>query len=135
MKTQDREQLEITAEMVDRNRDDWNTACLQMGIPAIRTDTCARIMAVLYMYGNNEYMVYNKTFLADVRYIQDRFGLHGAGTLQHDFAVLLKQYVKELEDYEERHKEDAADGALFKSHIPAWASKLFDERYGIKLIN
>lgn len=55
-------------------KDMWDEACLSTGIPAISIDTSARILAVVYVHGNNEAFVCNKTFLADVRYIQKRFG-------------------------------------------------------------
>ena len=38
-------------------RHQWNEACLQLGLPSLTTDTAAKIMAVLYVYGNNENMV------------------------------------------------------------------------------
>ena len=35
-------------------RHQWNEACLQLDLPSLTTDTAAKIMAVLYVYGNNE---------------------------------------------------------------------------------
>lgn len=64
---------DITREMVDPAVDGWNLACLAAGIPAITTDACARLMAALYVHGNNELMTHHKGFLADVRYIQLRY--------------------------------------------------------------
>ena len=32
---------------------------MQLGLPSLTTDTAAKIMAVLYVYGNNENMVLN----------------------------------------------------------------------------
>ena len=124
----------LTREQVDPIRDEWNMSCLSVGIAAISTDTCARIMAVIYVHGNNEYMTHHTTFLADVRYIQKRFHLHGTGTPNADFVELVQQYVKELEEYETNHNESKGE-ALFSSHIPSWAVDLFKSRYDIKLIN
>ena len=111
-------------------KDMWDEACLSTGIPAISIDTSARILAVVYVYGNNEAFVCNKTFLADVRYIQKRFGIYGGETPNADFSVVLRQYIKELEDYEFEHKDDdskskSKNESIFKSHIPQWAVNLF----------
>lgn len=124
----------ITRDMVDKIRDDWNMSCLSAGIPAITTDTCARLMAVLYVHGNNELMTHHKGFLADVRYIQLRYHLHGSGTPDANFVGLLQDYVKKLESAEQEQCECDND-ALFHCNIPDWAKDLFQNRYGIKLIN
>lgn len=111
----------------------WNNACLKAGIPAITTDTAARIMAVMYVHGNNEAFVYNQSFVADVDYIKKRFCLEGGKIPNGDFRLRLKRYINELEEHEE-HEEEKGD-ALFYSHAPEWARCLFEERYGIKIIN
>lgn len=114
----------------------WNATCLSAGIPAISTDTAARIMAVTYAHGNNEAFVLNPNFVADLDYICKRFHIHGAGTPNADFAELLRKYVSELETFEEAHEgEGSQGGALFKPHVPQWAVDLFKDRYNIKLIN
>ena len=113
----------------------WHQCFLQVGIPSISIDTCARIFAVLHMYGNNEEFVYNKSFLEDVCYIQKRFKVRGGETPDAEFSELLKFYVKSIEEYEEAHKDDDVKGeGLFRSHVPQWALELFKERYNIKLI-
>lgn len=128
-------EVDITKDMVDPWRDAWNMQCLEAGIPAISKTTCAMLMAVLYVHGNNEAMVFNKTFLADLRYIQMRFGIHGAGVPNMEFAGMVKQYIKELETYEREHSNDKSTGALYSVSYPKWAVKLFKQRYNIKLIN
>lgn len=125
----------LTHEQVDAMRDDWNMACLSLGIPAITQDTSARLMAVLYVHGNNELMTHHRGFLADVRYIQLRFHMHGTGTPPADFAEDVQCYVRELEDYIKEHPDDGKGDAVFKSSAPKWATDLFKNRYGIKLIN
>lgn len=112
----------------------WNATCLSAGIPAISTDTAARIMAVTYTHGNNEAFVFNPNFVADLDYICKRFHIHGAGTPNLHFAELLRKYVSELETFEKAH-EGSQGGALFKPHVPQWAVELFKDRYNIKLIN
>lgn len=124
----------LTRERVDLMRLRWYMTCLAAGIPAITLDTCARLMAILYVHGNNELMTHHKGFLADVRYIQLRYHLHGGGTPDADFVKLLKEYVSELENAD-NEQIDSDSEALFHRNIPSWAIELYNRRYGIKLIN
>jgi len=113
----------------------WNEACRRADIPAISTDTAARLMAVLHEYGNNEGFTYNQRFLADMDYIQKRFGLHEMGVVEPKFHALLKGYIKELQDYQETHKHDERDDAHpLRSLAPDWAPELLKERYNMKFI-
>lgn len=111
------------------------STCLSAGIPWMTRDTSARVFAVLYVHGNNEYMTHCEAFLQDCKYIQERFNILGGETPDADFASLLQEYIKELEDYEETHKEERTTSGVFERHIPEWAKTLFMDRYGIKLIN
>ena len=113
----------------------WNNAYLQAGIKSIPTDNAARIMAVVYVHGNNEAFCLNKVFLADVEYIQKEYHIRGSEIPDLEFVVLLKKYSKELEDYCQAHKEDKVNGATLCDPKPKWAIDLFKERYNIKLIN
>lgn len=124
----------IPAETVDKMRNQWNMACLAAGIPAITTETSAMLMAVLYVHGNNELMTHHKGFLADVRYIQLRYHLHGSGSPDADFVEKLQGYIKELERADDEPTE-SDDDAVFHRNIPKWAIDLFQSRYKIKLIN
>ncbi len=96
----------------------WLASFEAAGIPAITTDTSARIMAVVCVLGNNEAMVFNQKFLADKDYICRRFHLRGGETPSAEFAATLRGYIRELEQAEE---------------LPAWAEKLFRERYNMKI--
>lgn len=117
-------------------KDLWNKTCISANIPAISMDTCARILAVVYVHGNNESFVCNKSFLSDLQYVKERFRLKGGEIPDADFCELVKKYVAKLESYIEDHKSDNSDNsAIFKSHIPNWAIELFSDRYKIKLIN
>lgn len=99
---------------------------LNCGLPIISTDTSARIMAVLCVHGNNEFMVHSPKFTIEMRYIQDRFGLKGAHVPDVEIVKGIQAYVKELQEYEKAHPND---------RYPEWATRLFKERYGFKLIN
>ena len=107
--------------MKENLRKQWNDACLPVGIPSISAQKSAKIMAVLMVFGNNEAMVMNQHFVADVLYIQEKFHLRGGETPDGLFAEYLKEYVADLQE---------ADRQGF---IPQWAEKLFMEDYEIKL--
>lgn len=114
----------------------WLDSCLKMKIPAITTDTAARLMAVLYEYGNNEGFTYNQRFLADMEYIQNRFHIHGSEVVDNpEFVSLLKGYIKELQLYQKAHYKDERDPAHpYRYLAPDWAPELLKERYNMKFI-
>lgn len=115
---------------------DWLGAFASIDTPAISCDTAARILAVVYVHGNNEAFVYNKKFLSDVEHIKQMYHVDGGESPDARIVMLIKQYTKELEDYYQQHKDDKVEGdAIFHNHAPEWAKKLFIERYGVKLIN
>lgn len=87
----------------------------------INVEAAARIMAVLYVHGNNEAMTHNMKFKSDLRYIQRRFDIEGAMTPDRVFCLLFRRFVKELEDADSNNV------------IPKWASDMFINKYGIKL--
>lgn len=111
----------------------FNEALLAVGIPAITLDTCARIFAILYVHGNREEFVLNDNFVADIRYIQERFRVSGGETPNADFVSALNKYIKVLQDYEREHTNESTGECVFKASIPAWATELIYERYNIKL--
>lgn len=103
----------------------YDTA-LQAGIPIISLDTSARILAVLYVHGNNEFMVHSDKFHVEINYIQKRFRIEGGDSPDRAIIPKLKQYIEELEQFEQTYPN---------KRFPEWADKLFRERYGFKLIN
>lgn len=78
-------------------------------------------MAVLMHLGNNEAMVMNQHFIADVYYIQQRYKLQGGEVPDAEFVEYFKVYEQELKK------------SLDNNIIPQWAEKLFKEDYDIKL--
>ena len=115
---------------------DWLSAFESVGISAISKDTAARILAVTYVHGNNEALVHNQKYVLDIKHIQKMFGIEGCGTPTPEMVNLIKEYVNELEQYANDHANDNDKGeAIFKTHATEWAHKLFQDRYGIKLIN
>lgn len=115
---------------------DWLGAFAAIGIPAIGRDTAARILAVTYVHGNNEALVYNDKYLQDIHHIEKMYHVEGGESPDAELVELIQQYVKELEKYRDEHDNDKNEsGAVFQNKAPEWAHKLFKEKYGIKLIN
>lgn len=99
---------------------------LNAGLPIISLDTSARILAVLYVHGNNEFMVHCPKFQAEIKYIQSRFHIDGGEAPDQRIIPLLRQYIEVLETFEQENLD---------VRYTERADKLFKERYGIKLIN
>lgn len=115
---------------------DWLGAFAAIDTPAIGRDTAARILAVTYVHGNNEALVYNDKYLQDIHHIEKMYHMEGGDSPDADLIMLIKQYVSELEQYRDEHDNDVNEsGAVFQSKAPEWARKMFIEKYGIKLIN
>lgn len=111
----------------------FNEALLAFDLPAITLETSAKIFAILYVHGNREEFVLNDNFVADIRYIQERFRVSGGETPDADFVSALNKYIKTLQDYEREHANESTGECVFKASIPLWATKLIEERYNIKL--
>lgn len=115
---------------------DWLGAFAAIDTPVIGRDTAARILAVTYVHGNNEALVYNSKYLQDVHHIEKMYHVEGGESPDADLVMLTKQYVSELEQYRDEHDNDVNEsGAVFQNKAPEWARRLFANRYGIKLIN
>lgn len=99
-------------------RQQWNEACLQLGVPALTLETSAKIMAVLLHFGNNEAFDHSPHFMADCHYIQRRYGLGGGLTPDADFVEAFRYWSDLLEP---------ADIP------PTWAVKLLKEMYNINI--
>lgn len=103
----------------------YDTA-LAAGLEIIPIDTAARIMAVLYVHGNNEFMCHSTKFKVETNYIQKRFHIEGRESPDIEIVKLIQQYITELELYDKRNPDE---------RYPEWAKELFKKRYGFKLIN
>lgn len=99
---------------------------LQVGLPIISTDTSAKILAVLYVHGNNEFMVHSPKFQVERKYIQKRFRIEGGLSPDPEIIPIIKKYINELEDFEKDNPDQ---------RYPEWAKTLFKQRYGFNLIN
>lgn len=105
-------------------RKQWNETCLAADIPAITTDTAARLMAVLMYHGNNEELTHNTKFMADCEYIQKKFHIFGGELADSEFSSRLTDYSKELEEYEKSNGDNSK---------PQWAKDLFKDMYNINI--
>lgn len=102
-------------------RQQWNNACLAIGIPSLTVSTSAKIMAILLHYGNNEAMVLSPHFRADCEYIQKRFHIQGGEIPDEEFSQQLRIYNHELEQR----------GMFAKP--PQWAVDLMKGMYNIDI--
>ena len=98
---------------------DWLNACMAADIPAVTTDTAAKVLSVLYVFGGeHEEMTLNVKFTQEVKYIQQRFHIEGGEIPDKKFVLAFQHYTKELEKH---------------NNPPEWAINLYKDRYGIKL--
>jgi len=124
-------EIELDSKYMDCQRQGWNQACLQAGIPALSEDTCARILAVLSLH-DNEQFAFSGKFAADMEYIQNRFHIHGAGKPDAGFVKKMMYYIYELEEYAKTHIDESVQNGLFPAK-PQWAIDMFEIMYGIKI--
>lgn len=109
----------------------WIDACLEAGIPALRPDTCCRLMAILHTLGASmECFTQDRKILADVRYAQKRLNLLGGETPDPEWLPVLQGYVRELEEFYNNAPYRESDSPLAKEH-PQWVRDFMRERYGI----
>lgn len=102
-------------------------SCLRAGISIVSLDSAAKLMSLLYVHGNNEKLVYNEKLRADLEFVQRKYGIQGGARPDMEFIKAFQKYVKELEAYEQEHKDDwEMMGAM-----PIWA-KEFLKRYDIQ---
>ncbi len=93
-------------------------ACELVNIQAITTRTAAKIMSVVMGMGNNEQLIYNEKCFTDIEYIKRHFNIEGGKRPDEKFVKMFQEYAHDIQSHD---------------FIPQWASKLFSERYNIKL--
>lgn len=99
-------------------RQQWNEACLSVGIPSLTTATCAKIMAILLNFGNNEAFVLSPHFRADCEYIQKRYHVQGGESPDIAFVAEFQEINRSLEKCEKP---------------PQWAVELMKKMYDIDI--
>ena len=114
-------------------RSAWNEACLQAGLPSISLETSARIMAVLHVEsGCTTAVTHSPKLRADLKYIQQRFGLFGGATPDAVFVQTFRRYVREIEAHQKRSRGNAALSTEERAW-PEWARSLYMDAYNVKL--
>lgn len=95
-----------------------------VGMNIIPKWKCAMLMAIVYVFGNNEGFTLSPKFQCDRLFIQETYHIEGGETPDDlEFIEMLKDYVAKYEAVKD--KEDP----VFME-----AAKLIDERYNFKLI-
>ena len=102
----------------DNIHEQLTQSALAAGLTIIGKDLAAKILAVIYMY-DDERITYSDKLRADINYIKARYNIYGCGIPDAELVELIKQRVNELPKY--------------RTNIPAWATELFKQRYGIEL--
>lgn len=93
-----------------------------VGMAVIPQWKCALLMAIVYVFGNNEGFTLSQKFQCDRIYIQETYHIDGGEIPDEEFAYLLKLYVSKCEAVKD--KEDD----FFKE-----CAKLIKERYEFQL--
>ena len=111
----------------------WLESCLQVGIPALSVDTCARILAIIGIIGGSmEAFTHNKKLIAEWKYAQKKLNILGGETPDKEGSELMRKYYNELKDYyETAPKNDESSSPLAVIH-PEWVVDLMRNRYGIE---
>ena len=83
---------------MDELREALYSTALANDLRVISTERCAQLLAWLYVHGGGcENAVFDKRLNADIRYAQQRAGLHGSEIPDGELARLISGYVFELE--------------------------------------
>lgn len=96
--------------------------CLRAGLNIVPFEIAVKLMAILFVWGNNEGFSLSNRFKYDFRFIQEKYGLEGGKVPDKNFVKAFQKCVKDLEKYEKEH-----------SDAPQWAKELINKRYGFKL--
>lgn len=94
-----------------------------VGMSVIPEWKCAMLMAIVYVFGNNEGFTLSAKFDCDRIYIQETYHIDGGEIPNENFALLLKEYVEKCEAVKNE------DDPFFKE-----CAKLIKERYDFKLL-
>lgn len=110
----------------------WADAFASIGYSHISAETAAKILAVVNVYGGSfEGFTHCPMLTTDLKAATKMFNIEGGETPTVEGIMLIKQYVRELEDDIENSSIGDDPSASFNKvcHVE-WANKLFKERYG-----
>lgn len=95
----------------------------QCGIPVMSTHLCARLMAIFYVYGNNEGFTLSEKFQADCEYIKETYHIEGGGVVtDSEFRMQLRKLIGMYERITDKNDESFL-----------YAKKLIKDRYNFDL--
>ena len=77
-----------------------------------------------------EAFTFNRRLAAEWQYASRRFGIEDGATPDGEAAVLIQQYVAELQQYYKTAPADTSGSPLAVVH-PQWVRDLMTTRYGI----
>lgn len=108
-------------------------SCLEAGIPILSLDTCCRLLAIVYVIGGSmEAFTHNGKLMADWQYAQQRLNIVGGETPNEEVALLIKQYVNELETYYANAAYSGNSSSPLAKEHPEWVVEFMTKRYGIE---
>lgn len=94
-----------------------------MGMAVIPQWKCAMLMAIVYVFGNNEGFTLSPKFQCDRIYIQETYHINGGEIPDEGFVQMLREYVVACEAVKDENDP------FFKE-----CDKLIQERYNFKLM-
>lgn len=103
-------------------RKQWNEACLAADIPSLSTETCAMILAVVYMCDSDENIVMNQKLQADIDYIKKRFHIEGGKIPDMYLGQAVNAYIT-----------TNVEAITKDGDWPLFIKDLFEEYYNIEL--
>ena len=107
--------------------------CRQAGIPAISSKTCAKILAIVYVYAGSMELIFNTKMKTEIEYAKRRANLSDGEMPNMEIVEPMKAYIRDIENY----YETTAERGTFqipKSH-PEWVCRFMEQRYGITKLN
>ena len=106
----------------------WADAFASIGLSHISTETAAKLLAILYVYGGSyEGFTHTPNLLTDILTAQRMFKIDGGEAPSADGILLIQQYTKELEDDLKGRQPSLTQ----ECHVD-WANELMISRYGFK---
>lgn len=106
----------------------WADAFASIGLSHISTETAAKLLAILYVYGGSyEGFTHTPNLLTGILTAQRMFNIDGGESPSAEGILLIRQYSKELED-----DLKGRQPSLHQECHVDWANELMIGRYGFK---
>lgn len=111
----------------------WLDSCREIGLPALSTDSCARLLAIVGVIGGSmEAFTHNEKLIAEWKYAQQKLNVLGGETPDEEGVLLIRKYYSELKNYyKNAPKNEESESPVAVIH-PQWVVNFMKERYGIE---